>query len=186
MKQAGRQSLWSVVLLTLLVAGAAGAQSGLQGRPRIQVRFTAPAGMKVSFQSATGQFEKEPRIEVPGRINLRAGCTYRIKLTDIPNRPGVHLYPTLTIGQPGPQATALLAHLAVPVEFSDEDLDRVAEGEFVTRAVFLPARGAGANEGMGTTTFSGNSGAAVQEAARQGTILAIIRIGNIDLEAPRP
>ena len=92
---------------------------------------------------------------MPGRINLRPGCVYRLKLGDIPNRPELNLYPTLQIGWPGQAATAV-AHQAVPIEFTDEDFDRVAEGQLVTK-----------------------------EVKQQGTVLAVLRLGNIDLEGQR-
>lgn len=180
-----RHCWWCLLSMSVLsLANLASAQPGLEDRPRVQVRFAAPAGMRVGFQSATGAFEKEPRIEVPGRINLRAGCTYRLKLSDIPNRPGVNLYPTLAIRNVGQETAALLTHLAVPVELTDEDFDHVTEGQVITKVIFAPSRGADSPVGIGATTSYGAGGDAVLEARRQGTILAVLRMGNIDLEAP--
>jgi len=39
-----------------------------------------------------GLFDSEPLIE-PGRYNFPQGAIYRLKLTNIPGRPGVELYP---------------------------------------------------------------------------------------------
>jgi len=165
----------------LLSASNALSQPVPDAVPRVQVRFANPASIKVWFQSATGRFEKEARVETPGRINLRAGCGYRLKLTDIPNRPGLTLYPTLEMGQLNGDTAVLLAHQAISIELTDEDFDHVAEGEVITKVVFLNAR-----EGRGVAISYRTEGDPLQEARRQGSVLAILRMGNIDLETPSP
>ena len=79
----------------------------------------------------------EPLI-VPGRYNFPQGAIYRIKLTDIPGRAGVELYPTLEIGPPTPRTEAYLAHNAIPAQFTEEDFDQVLSGNFVTKVIYLP------------------------------------------------
>ncbi len=175
MKQPGRRFPPLTLLLVgtfgvLVLAASVSSQPAPFAAPRVQVRFTNPVGMKVWFQGADGRFEKQPRLEVPGRINLRAGSVYRLKLGDIPNRPGLNLYPTLAIGHLNPETARLVAHQAVPVELTDEDLDRVAEGQFVTRVVYLGGEG---------------TGDPLRAARQRGTVLATLRIGNIDLESQR-
>ncbi len=183
MRSLRQVSLLPAVLAALLVAGSATSGPIPDGMPRVQVRFAGPEGMKVWFLAATGRFEKDPRVEAPGRINLRPGCVYRLKLGDIPGRAGLSLYPTLEIGRFNHQTAALLAHQAVPLEFSDEDFHRVTEGQLVTKVVYWAADGQGATGGTGTVV-SLDQADPVREAQRRGTVLAIVRIGNIDLESP--
>ena len=153
-----------------------------------QVAFVSPEGMAVSWDvGAPGQFDSEPLI-VPGRYNFPQGAIYRIKLTNIPARPGVELYPTLEIGPPTPRTEAYLAHNAIPAQFTEEDFDQVLSGNFVTKVIYLPDPEfqelalAGVETLVSTRLDPGVD--PIVEADRRGAILAIVRIGNKDLEMP--
>ena len=43
-----------------------------------------------------------------------------MKLTNIPGRPGVELYPTLEVGPTVVRTAAYLAHNAIPVQFTED------------------------------------------------------------------
>lgn len=121
-----------------------------------QVRITGPTGMKVWVQQPrTGRFAPHADLTTPGRLNLRQGETYRLKLADLPGRPGLVLYPTLTIAPGNPQVAAFLRHSAIRLELTPGDLDDAAEGKLVTKTILHGP----------------------------GAALAAIRLGNIDLEA---
>ena len=68
----------------------------------------------------------------------RKGPSTGLKLTNIPGRPGVELYPTLEVGPTMPRTEAFLAHNAIPVQFTEEDFDQVLTGNFVTKVIYLP------------------------------------------------
>jgi hypothetical protein len=151
-----------------------------------QVAFTSPEGMAVAWDvGAPGSFDSDPLI-VPGRYNFPVGGIYRLKLTDIPGRPGVELYPTLEIGPPTPRTEAYLAHNAIPAQFTEEDLDQVLSGNFVTKVIYLPDPEfqelalAGVETLVSTRLDPGLD--PIVEADRRGAIMAIIRVGNKDLE----
>src|SRR5262249_14896268 len=93
-----------------------------------QVGFVSPEGMAVSWDvGSPGAFDSDALI-VPGRYNFPRGAIYRLKLTNIPGRPGVELYPTLEIGPSTPRTEAYLAHNAIPVQMTEEDFDQVLSG----------------------------------------------------------
>ncbi len=153
--------------------------------PTSQVAFVSPEGMAVSWDvGAPGEFDSEPLI-VPGRYNFPQGAIYRLKLTNIPGRAGVELYPTLEIGPPTPRTVAYLAHNAIPVQFTEEDFDQVLSGNFVTKVIYLPDPEfqelalAGVETLVSTRLDPGVD--PIVEADRRGAILAIVRIGNKDL-----
>ncbi len=153
-----------------------------------QVAFVSPDGMAVGWDvGSPGSFDSEPLI-VPGRYNFPQGNIYRIKLTNIPGRPGVELYPTLEIGPPTPRTEAYLAHNAIPVQFTEEDFDQVLSGNFVTKVIYLPDPEfqelalAGVETLVSTRLDPGVD--PIVEADRRGAIMAIVRIGNKDLETP--
>lgn len=153
---------------------------------RTQVRFTRPTGMNVAWQ-ASGEFTP-PQLEVPARFNFQQARIYRLKLTSIENRPGLELYPTLEVYPGNMKVDAYLAHNAVPIEFTDEDFDQVSGGNFVTKVIYLPDPKfqelaiAGVETLVSTRLDPGMD--PVQEANRRGAILAVLRIGSVDLEMP--
>ncbi|MHC4176824.1 MAG: hypothetical protein ACYSWU_04925 [Planctomycetota bacterium] len=155
-----------------------------------QILFVGPHGMRVTWDiSAPGQFDSVPLI-CPGHYNFPQGAIYRLKLTHIPgaDREGVELYPTLEVGPAVPRTEAFLAHNAIPIQFAVEDFDQVLTGNFVTKVIYLPDPEfqefalAGVETLVSTRLDPGVD--PIVEADRRGAILAIIRMGNKDLEIP--
>ena len=156
--------------------------------PTSQVGFVGPDGMQIRWDiSMPGGFDSEPLV-TPGRYDFPQGAIYRLKITDIPGREGIELYPSLEVAPVTPRTAAYLAHNAVPFQLTEEDLDQVTTGNFVTKVVYLPDAEyqelavAGVETLVSTRLDPGCD--PVVEADRRGSILAIIRIGNKDLEAP--
>jgi len=153
-----------------------------------QVAFIGPEGTAVAWDvGAPGAFDSEPLI-APARYNFPQGAIYRLKLTNIPGRPGIELYPTLEVGPAMPRTTAFLAHNAIPVAFTEEDFDQVLSGNFVTKVIYLPDPEyqelalAGVETLVSTRLDPGID--PIVEADRRGSILGVIRLGNKDLEVP--
>lgn len=153
-----------------------------------QLAFIGPEGATVGWSvGSPGLFDSQPLV-IPARSNFPQGAVYRMKLTDLPGRPGVELYPTVEVAPVVARTEAYLAHNAVPVQFTEEDLDQVLSGNFVTKVIFLPdpefqeLAVAGVQELVSTRLDPGQD--PIIEADRQGAILAIIRLGNKDLEVP--
>lgn len=175
-----------------VVAAEGGAPvQGPSGPKRTEVRFSGPAGMKVSWYGIGPNGQPgfgTNQIEVPGRYNFLQAAIYRLKLSDIPNRPGVDLYPTLEVVPSSHRTDAFIAHSAVPVYFTEDDFDQVAAGNFLVKVIYLPypqyqdIAAAGIEEIVSTRLEPGID--PIQEACKRGSILLIVRLGNIDLEAP--
>lgn len=156
----------------------------------VQILFGRPEGMQIRWDVASvGQFDSEPLI-VPGRQNFPEGGIFRLKLTNIPGtgREGVELYPTLEIAPTTPRTVAYLAHNAIPIQFTEEDFDQVQSGNFVTKVIYLPDPEfqemalAGVETLVSTRLDPGVN--PIVEADRRGSIMAILRMGNKDLEMP--
>jgi hypothetical protein len=130
----------------------------------------------------------ESQLVVPARYDFLQAATYRLKLDDIPGRAGLTLYPSLQIAPTHPTSDDYLAHASIPVELTDEDLDQVESGNSVIKVIFLPDPRyqeyaiAGVDTLVSTRLDPGVD--AVEEADRRGTIMAVLRVGNIDLEMP--
>jgi hypothetical protein len=156
--------------------------------PTVQVLFNRPDGMQVRWDVAqAGAFDSPPLV-VPGRQNFPQNGLYRLKITNLEKAAGVELYPTLEIGPTTPRSEAFLAHNAIPVQFTDEDIDQVLAGNFVTKVIYLPDPEfqelalAGVDTLVSTRLDPGVD--PITEADRRGAILAIIRLGNKDVELP--
>ena len=77
--------------------GGGGAGAGGFGMATSQVAFLGDDGVQVAWDiSGNGMFDSTPLV-IPGRQDFYQGAIYRLKLTNIPGRAGVQLYPTLEI-----------------------------------------------------------------------------------------
>jgi hypothetical protein len=154
--------------------------------PSVQVLFAKPEGMQIRYDvSGVTAFDSNPLI-VPGRQNFPQNGLYRMKLTNIPGREGTELYPTVEIGPTTPRTEAFLAHNAIPIQFTEEDFDQVLAGNFVTKVIYLPDPEfqelalAGVETLVSTRLDPGVD--PITEADRRGSILAVVRLGNKDIE----
>jgi hypothetical protein len=167
-------------------SAAPGHAAAVAAPATLQVTFRNPDGMQVRYDATgNGGFDSEPLV-APARQNFPQGGLYRLKLTNIPNREGVELYPTVELAYANPRTGAYLAHNSVPVEFTEEDFDQVVTGNFVTKVIYLPDpefQGpalAGIDTLVSTRLDPGID--PIVEADRRGSILAIIRLGDKDVE----
>ena len=159
----------------------AGAYGNQMAQKTSQIYFVGPDGMHVQWDTASGAYASEPLI-CPGNRDFPQNQLYNLKLTNIPGHAGEELYPTMEITNVSPKSEAYLAHSAVPIEFTPEDFAQVSTGNMVTKVIYLPKPEfqqlaiAGVNTLVSTRLDPGVD--PVVEAGKQGTILAIIRMGN--------
>ncbi len=160
-----------------------------EAQPNAQINFQGAKGMMVSWDvSAVGAFDSMPRI-APFSQNFQLGRVYRLRLTGLPNRADRAYYPTLKINSVTPRTQAYLDHNAIPITFTDNDLDQVDSGNFVTKVIFLPAPEfqnlaiAGGVDTIVNTQLPAGADPVV-EAQNRGSVLAVIQIGNKDLGLP--
>jgi hypothetical protein len=163
--------------------GAGGAGVGIATS---QIAFLGDDGVQVTWDvNGAGMFDSVPLV-IPGRQDFYQGAIYRLKLTNLPGRAGVTLYPTLEVAPVTPRTDAYLAHSPIPVQFTEEDFDQVTSGNFVTKVIYLPDPEfqelalAGVETLVSTRLDPGVD--PIAEADRRGSILAIVRIGNKDIE----
>jgi len=185
----GRMPPGGIVQAQMAQANAA-AGAMFQGQ-RTQIRFVRPSGMKVSWftQGPDGRptFSTTP-VEAPGRYNFPQAAIYRLKLSNIEGRPGLEVYPTMEVVPCNPKTAAFLAHSAVPIDFTNEDFKQIADGNYLVKVIYLPdpqfqdVAGTGTDEILSTRLDPGAD--PIQEALRRGSILVVLRMGNVDQEAP--
>lgn len=178
------------------VPGLGGPGAALRGRrfpnTRSQIYFVEPTGMKIGWQSGSGPNGEKvflpAQLSTPARYNFNQGYIYRLKLTDIPDQPGLVLYPTIEVAPSTPVTDAYLTHNAIPIVFEEQDFEQIKAGNFITKVIYLPdpkyqeLAVAGVETLVSTRLEPGID--PILEADRRGTILAIVRVGAIDLEMP--
>ncbi|MCA9212220.1 MAG: hypothetical protein KDB27_04070 [Planctomycetales bacterium] len=153
-----------------------------------QVMFARPEGMNVHWDTTGSGNYDSAALVVPGRQSFQQGGIYRLKVTNIAGRDGVELYPSIEIGPPNYRTAAYLAHSAIPIQFTGEDFDQVLSGNFVTKVIYLPdpefqALAVAGVETLVSTRLDPDQDPIV-EAENKGAILAVLRIGNKDMETP--
>jgi hypothetical protein len=150
-----------------------------------QINFETPEALIIHYDARIpGAFDSEPLI-CPATHEFEHGKIYRLKLSNIPGRPGKELYPTLEVAPTTPRTFAYLVHCPVPISFTDNDFDQVLSGNLITKVIYLPNpefQGL-ATVGIGTIVNTDLEPGVdpVTEAQNRGSILAIVRMGNKDL-----
>jgi hypothetical protein len=159
---------------------------GMGGMPATsQISFLGEEPLQVSWDvGGAGTFDSTPLL-VPGKQDFPQGAIYRLRVSNLPGRETVTLYPTLEVAPVTPRTDAYLAHAPIPVQFTEEDFDQVLSGNFVTKVIYLPdpefteVALAGVETLVSTRLDPGVD--PIAEADRRGSILAILRMGNKDL-----
>lgn len=165
--------------------GPGGAGLGTYAIGSSQVAFYGEDGIMINWDvSCPGAFDSST-LMVPGRQDFQQGAIYRLRVSNVPGRDGVELFPSLEVAPVTPRTDAFLAHAPIPVQFTEEDFDQVLGGNFVTKVIYLPdpefQELALANIETLVSTRLPPGVDPIAEADRRGSILAIIRMGNKDL-----
>jgi len=158
---------------------------GMRMPPTSQISFLGEEPLQIGWDvNGQGSFDSNP-LMVPGKQDFPQGAIYRLRVSSLPGRETVSLYPTLEVAPVTPRTDAYLAHAPVPVQFTEEDFDQVLSGNFVTKVIYLPdpefteVALAGVETLVSTRLDPGVD--PIAEADRRGSILAILRMGNKDL-----
>ncbi len=103
------------------------------------VRFSGPEG--VTLEVLGPQPEPVPQGDGHGlaTVGLKVGVGYRLRLSNLPNRPGEELFPVVEIvGHLHRPENVDSSKYPIRIVFSDEDLDdAIDRGRLVTQAIYL-------------------------------------------------
>lgn len=143
------------------------------------VSITGSPGLKIGL-ARDGQFLHP--ITAPVTTGMLVGAVYRFHVTNIPDRPGEELFPTLEIiGRTNPEP-GREHRFPIPVLLTDEDLQLALEGSLVTRVIYLEdsevAEPVATKADSQLTVDVGPTDNALQTADVLGKPLAILRIGS--------
>jgi hypothetical protein len=162
--------------------GAIGRQRLLRGAPLLgacqPVEIRAPQGARISPAAGTSFLEG-------GRGRLMVGLTigpvYRFRVTEIPEHPGLEVFPTVELIDRLYPPPGLALRFPVPMELTQEELVMAAEGRFITRVIYLedpdlaPAIARGSEEQPWVEARPGDD--PLVTADHLGRPMAILRMG---------
>jgi hypothetical protein len=120
--------------------GVAGQWSTASRRTRhtamqpIRVELPGEAG-QVAFY--TGQNGAASTFAAPADASIRIGSVYRLKLSEMPDFPGVELYPTVELldGLHPPKGRE--AEFPVPITFTEHEIRLATQGRMITKVIYL-------------------------------------------------
>jgi hypothetical protein len=70
-------------------------------------------------------------------VGLRIGAVYRLTVTNIPNRPGLEIFPTVELIDRLYPPPGLALRYPIPIELTLEELELASRGAFVTRVIYI-------------------------------------------------
>ena len=107
--------------------------------PTSQIGFLGPDGMQVRWDvSARGGFDSEPLVALRAATTFRRGRSIASRSPTSRAARGSSSTRRSRWPRSTPRTAAFLAHNAVPFQLTEEDLDQVTSGNFVTKVVYLP------------------------------------------------
>jgi len=162
------------------VAGQWAAAAGRAVPPYFQpVKVVLPSGGKVAFFSRA---EIKPlELDAPAGASVLVGATYRLRLSDMPEFPGVELYPTIELLDRLHPPAGRADEFPIPIEFTQEEIELALEGRLVTKVVYLeqPQRVLPhALRAPGSIRTVPPSRNLLAEADREGRPMVLVRIGS--------
>ena len=118
--------------------GAIGRQRLMRGGPLSgycqAVEIRAPKGARIAPAAGAGFADGQPDSLM---IGLHIGPVYRFRITDIPEHPGLELFPTVELIDRmfPPEGQSL--RFPVPVDLTLDELVMASEGKLVTRVIYI-------------------------------------------------
>jgi len=142
------------------------------------VRIELPTEGTVSVYSATPV--PLATLAAPAQFSVNAGHFYRLRIADMPEFPGVEIFPSIEILDRlhPPEGTA--GHYPIPVVLTKGDLQEAVDGHLVTRIVYLEQPQLAATQDPLRREIPQSvdpAKNALQEADRLGRPMIIVRIG---------
>ena len=126
------------VVVEPVVEGEPEANPGLPDGIQV-VRFAGPEGLKVEVLGPASEPVPVGDGKGLGTFGLKVGVGYKLRLSNLPDRPGVELYPTIeVVGHLHRPAKIDPGKYPIRVVFGVEDLvDAADSGRLVTQVVYL-------------------------------------------------
>jgi len=98
------------------------------------VELHVPDGVRISIPQG-GLFG--PPEKGPLKLGMLIGQVYRLKITNIPQQPGLELFPTIEVVNRLYPPAGKEAEFPVPIVFTIEELNFALDNHYITRVIYL-------------------------------------------------
>jgi hypothetical protein len=98
------------------------------------VEFRGPTGAQLAVLDGSGMGAPQ---DLPLLVGMHIGPVYRLRVTNLPYRPGVEVFPTLELVDRLHPPANLALDFPIPVDLTEEDLLLAASGYLVTRVIYV-------------------------------------------------
>ncbi|MEO1997155.1 MAG: hypothetical protein ABGZ17_17950 [Planctomycetaceae bacterium] len=99
------------------------------------IRVQLPSTGKVRF--FTGGSAPAPTLDAPSAIGVVAGHSYRFQISNMPEFPGIELFPSLEVLDRLHPPAAIANRFPIPVRFLEDEIDAALRGQMITKVVYL-------------------------------------------------
>ena len=110
------------------------AQRGIFGFPQ-PIEVSLPSAGRVTFFD--GSTPEGVSVAAPAQARLAVGRVCRVKISDLPEFPGVELYPTIELLDRLHAPPEMASEFAVPIQLTLEEIEAVLQDRMVTKVVYL-------------------------------------------------
>ena len=142
------------------------------------VRVELPHGGTVTFFS--GPARRPVKLTAPAMAGVAVGHVYRLRISDLPEHPGIELFPSIEILDRLHPPAGKLYEFPVPIQITAEEIQFALAGNLVTKVMYLeqpqlaiPRR---LSNPIGVNMVPAYRNA-MAEADRRGRPMVIIRMG---------
>ncbi len=99
------------------------------------IKVTLPSAGRVSV--FTGHKAEPTDINVPAQFGVSPGYVYRLKISHMPEFPGVELYPSIEIIDRLHPPAGKADEFPIPINLSEMEVRHVLAGRYVTKVIYL-------------------------------------------------
>lgn len=142
------------------------------------VRIALPGNGMVTYYN--GSPHAVAGMASPAQARMMVGHVYRVRLSDIPNHPGVELFPTIELLDRLHPPEGKLDAFPIPIEITEEEIEAAAQDRLVTKVIYLehPETAAPVSDELQRRVEQLDQRTNLLEAADvRGRPMAILRIG---------
>jgi hypothetical protein len=142
------------------------------------VRISIPGAGRVTFFD--GATPAGVTVDAPAQARLHCGYAYRVRISDMPDFPGLELWPTIEVVDRLHPPSNLVDEYPIPVEITAEEIAAVAQDRMVTKVIYLerqdlPRPGNVSPEPEITDVLPNSN--LIEDATLRGRPVAILRLG---------
>jgi hypothetical protein len=145
------------------------------------VQFHLPGTGMVTFYLGSPQHAVP--VNAPAQAGLSVGFTYRVRISNLPEFPGIEIYPTVELLDRLHAPAGLEQEFPVPIQITEADIQTVLQDQMVTKVIYVEQPDLAApidqNQPAGYSRVETLPPAAnlLQAADLRGRPMAIVRIG---------